>query len=414
MKNKILLGALLLGTATIMSSCSDDNDCNPTILQPTEFHLNTPGYANEDVNMKLTDALTLTWSQPQYTAENAPVNATYEIQLSKNGNYTTAYDDNADDNSNADYIVMDEKFTTCASAVPAESIDKCLVKLLQWTDETMVPDLQTVFVRVNSYIADGTLKRYAIASNAIQLSVVPYYIELSDAAPIMWYLVGNNIMDGSWSNLFENLGIGSGPMFIIPGNTYDKTTGAGEIQYLNYFTTDGWKLLSTHYPTDASNTQMSWDYGFMGGGSANTAVFRNGDNDAGNIWCEPEGIYLVTVNTASNECKISKYENQSPTVYDKICITGSFNDWSDTEMIPANKEGQNHVWYYIADFSSDVTSIKFKIAGSWDTNWGYGSYDGEINTVGTGTGGGCNIGVAPGTWIIAFNDITGDFSIIKK
>ena len=59
-----------------------------------------------------------------------------------------------------------------------------------------------------------------------------------------------------------------------------------------------------------------------------------------------------------------------------------------------------------------VEQMKFKIAGSWDTNWGYGSEDGEVNTCGKCTAGGKNIGVAEGTWVIMFNDITGEFSII--
>ena len=35
MKNKLLLGAVLVGTAGIFAACSDDNDSNPTLIQPT-------------------------------------------------------------------------------------------------------------------------------------------------------------------------------------------------------------------------------------------------------------------------------------------------------------------------------------------------------------------------------------------
>ena len=102
-------------------------------------------------------------------------------------------------------------------------------------------------------------------------------------------------------------------------------------------------------------------------------------------------------------------------VYDQICMAGLFNEWSDTNMTPANKSGENHVWVYIMDVpAGETVQMKFKIAGSWDTNWGYGSADGEVNTCGKGTGGGHNIGVAEGTWVIVFNDITGEFSITPK
>ena len=147
---------------------------------------------------------------------------------------------------------------------------------------------------------------------------------------------------------------------------------------------------------------------------ANKALYRNGGKDYGNIWCEPEGYYLVTVNTATNECSIVK-QDITPKVYSQICMAGSFNEWGDANMTPANKSGENHVWTYVMDVpAGETVQMKFKIAGSWDTNWGYGSEDGEVNTCGKGTGGGKNIGVAEGTWVIVFNDITGEFTILPK
>lgn len=46
MKNKYIIGALLIGIISLFASCSDDNDSNPTLIQPKEFTLNTPEYAN--------------------------------------------------------------------------------------------------------------------------------------------------------------------------------------------------------------------------------------------------------------------------------------------------------------------------------------------------------------------------------
>ena len=92
MKNKLLLGAVLVGTAGIFAACSDDNDSNPTLIQPTEFVLNTPAYVNETVDLENTEALRLTWSQPEYTTGNAPINATYEIQVSPTNSFTVSTD----------------------------------------------------------------------------------------------------------------------------------------------------------------------------------------------------------------------------------------------------------------------------------------------------------------------------------
>jgi len=407
MKTKILLGALLVGMVGSFTACSDDNDSNPTLIQPTEFTLNTPAYVNEDVDLATTESLHLTWSQPQYTADNAPINATYEVQVSPSNSFTVSTAEaDADESGStvADYAIIDKTTTTCYTDLAASDLARALMKVAKWSEDAM-PATQTAYIRISAYILEGTTsttKLNEVISNVIQVNVNPYYIELKDAAPIMWYIVGNSIGDGAWS---DKPGESSFPLFLQNGYTYDKTTGAGEITYLNYFDTEGWKL----QPAD-----FNWDYGFMGGGSANTAEYRNGGGDNGNIWCDPAGIYLVTVNTGNNTCTI-KAQDITPTVYDQICITGSFCDWGDVNMLPAKNNGENHVWYYTLTVNAgEVAQIKFKIPGSWDTNWGFGSADGEVNVCGKGTNGGHNIGVAEGTWIIGFNDITGEFSIIAK
>jgi len=403
MKHKILLGALILCSVSMFMACSDDNDSNPTLIQPTEFVLNTPAYVNETVDLETTDALQLSWSQPKYTAENAPINATYEIQVSPTNSFTVSTTEaEADEEGTlvADYAIIDRTTMLCKDSLSSEDLDRALITVAKWSEDA-VPAEQKAYIRVMAYVLEGSVKRGQIASNVVELNVKPYYIELKDASPIMWYIVGNNIADGAWS---DKPGESSLPMFLQSGYVYDKKTGAGEITYLNYFTTDGWKI----QPAD-----FDWNYGFMGDG-ANKATYRNGGGDNGNIWVEPEGYYLVTVNTGTNTCTIEK-QDITPTVYSQICITGSFNEWADTNMNPANKSGENHVWYYTMTVSEGtVEQIKFKIPDSWDTNWGYGSADGEINVCGKGTNGGKNIGVAAGTWIVGFNDITGEFSIVAK
>lgn len=408
MKNKLLLGAMLLGTACLFTACDDDNDSNPVLIQPTEFTLNTPAYINETVNLASSGDLHLTWSQPKYTADNAPINATYEVQVSATGSYTTSYEEEQADESGekvADYAIIDRTTTLCTYDLAAADLAKALQQVVKYTEDE-VPQSLTAYIRVNAYVAEGTKKLNAIASNVINLGVQPYYIELKDAAPIMWYILGNNFGDGSWGTTNEGIGTKCFPFFLQSDYSYDKATGAGEIVYMNYFTTDGFKI----NPSNLGD----WDHGFMSGGSANTAVYRNAEGDAGNIWVDPAGIYKVTINTGTNECTFEK-QDITPTVYSSICITGSFCDWGDVAMTPVNMAGENHVWCYeLTVAAGETAQIKFKIPGSWDTNWGYGSYDGEVNTCGKGTGGGANIGVTEGTWIVMFNDIDGTFSIIAK
>ena len=419
MKNKYIIGAMLVGIISLFASCSDDNDSNPTLIQPTEFKLNTPEYVNSTIDLEHSTGLGLTWSQPKYTADNAPINVTYEVQVSPTNSFTVSTDEAAADESGekvADYGVLSHTTQLCNTSASAEEIDKALVKILKLT-EANVPAEQDAYVRVNAFILEGTNRLNPIASNSVQLKVKPYYVELKDATPIMWYLVGN-MFGGKWAG-DKITGTDNLPMFLKPNFAYDKKTGAGEIEYTNYFLTGayndkaecadaGFKILPASF---------SWDYSMNAdGGKAGTIVYR-GDtgSDGGHIVAPEAGYYTVTINTANNTATMVKYEDEVNKTYGTIQIAGSFNEWADTPMLPYNTEGvENHAWYYVMEVPAGETAqFKFKIAGSWDTSWGYGKADGDINMFGKCEAGGKNLGLAEGKYVISFNDITGAFSIVK-
>ena len=424
MKNKYIIGALLIGIISLFASCSDDNDSNPTLIQPKEFTLNTPEYANATtIDLEKSTGLELTWSQPKYTADNAPINATYEVQVSPTNSFTVSTDEAAADESGEkvpDYAVLSNTTQKCDISASAEEMDKALVKILKWT-EGNVPAEQEMYVRVNAYILEGTNHLNPIASNSVKLNVKPYYIELKDAVPTMWYLVGY-MFGAKWAN-DKNIGVDALPMFLKPNFSYDKKTGAGEIEYTNYFLTGdyndkaecdgaGFKIL----PSD-----FNWDYSMNAilnneiSAKKGTIENRNGGADGGHIVASEAGYYTITINTADNTAKMEKYEG-NVTNYGTIQIATSLDDFaSDTPMLPYNTEGvENHAWYYVMEVPAGQTvSFKFKIAGSWDTNWGYGAADGAINMYGKCEANGHNIGLAEGKYVISFNDITGAFSIVK-
>ena len=424
MKNKYIIGALLIGIISLFASCSDDNDSNPTLIQPKEFTLNTPEYANATtIDLEKSTGLELTWSQPKYTADNAPINATYEVQVSPTNSFTVSTDEAAADESGEkvpDYAVLSNTTQKCNISASAEEMDKALVKILKWT-EGNVPAEQEMYVRVNAYILEGTNHLNPIASNSVKLNVKPYYIELKDAVPTMWYLVGN-MFGAKWAN-DKNIGVDALPMFLKPNFSYDKKTGAGEIEYTNYFLTGdyndkaecdgaGFKIL----PSD-----FNWDYSMNAilnneiSAKKGTIENRNGGADGGHIVASEAGYYTITINTADNIAKMEKYEGNVNN-YGTIQIATSLDDFaSDTPMLPYNTEGvENHAWYYVMEVPAGQTvSFKFKIAGSWDTNWGYGAADGAINMYGKCEANGHNIGLAEGKYVISFNDITGAFSIVK-
>lgn len=419
MKNKYIIGALLVGIISLFASCSDDNDSNPTLTQPKEFVLNTPAYANATIDLEKSTGLELTWSQPKYTADNAPINATYEVQVSPTNSFTVSTDEAAADESGEkvpDYAVLSNTTQKCNISASAEEMDKALVKILKWT-EGNVPAEQEMYVRVNAYILEGTSRLNPVASNSVKLNVKPYYIELKDAVPTMWYLVGN-MFGGKWAG-DKNIGVDALPMFLKPNFSYDKKTGAGEIEYTNYFLTDefdekaesavaGFKILPSSF---------DWNYSMDGGGKLKDNIAYRGstNSDGGHILAGADGYYTITLNTANNTATMVKYEG-NVTNYGTIQIATSLDDFaSDTPMLPYNTEGvENHAWYYVMEVPAGQTvSFKFKIAGSWDTNWGYGAEDGAVNMYGKCEANGHNIGLTEGKYCISFNDITGAFSIVK-
>ena len=419
MKNKYMIGALLFGIISLFASCSDDNDSNPTLIQPTEFKLNTPEYANGFIDLEKSKELNFTWSQPKYTADNAPLNVTYEIQVSPKNSFTVSTDEAANDESGekiADYDILSPTTQYCNATISAEEIDKSLVRVLKFK-ENEVPAEQEVSIRINAYIVEGNKRLNPVISNVVTLKAKPYYIELKDATPIMWYLVGN-MFGGKWGDNKESIGVENLPMFMKPNFRYDKKTGTGEIEYTNFFLTDefnekaesavaGFKILPSSF---------NWDYSMDGGGKLKDNIAYRGstNSDGGHILAGAAGYYTITLNTAKNIATMVKYEG-NVTNYGTIQISGSFNDWADTPMLPYNTEGvENHAWYYVMDVPAGETAqFKFKIEGSWDTSWGYGAEDGAINMYGKCDAGGKNIGLAEGKYVISFNDITGSFSIVK-
>ena len=421
MKNKYMMGALLIGIISLFASCSDDNDSNPTLIQPTEFKLNTPEYANGFIDLEKSKELNFTWSQPKYTADNAPLNVTYEIQVSPKNSFTVSTDEAAADESGekvADYDILSPTTQYCNATITAEEIDKSLVRVLKFKENEVPAELE-VGIRINAYIVEGNKRLNPVISNVVTLKAKPYYIELKDATPIMWYLVGN-MFGGKWGDKKASIGDQSLPMFLKPNFRYDKKTGTGEIEYTNYFLTDNFTGKESALAGFKIQSDFDWGHSMDGGsgtddGNYDKIVYRGSTNyDGGHILASAAGYYTITLNTANNTAKMEKYEGDV-TDYGTIQITGTFNDGADTPMLPYNTEDvENHAWYYIMEVpAGETVQFKFKTAGSEGTSWGYGAEDGAINMYGKCDAGGKNIGLEEGKYVISFNDITGSFSIVK-
>lgn len=78
MKNILKSTLMLVLGLGLFSACSDDNDSNPTVKEPTTFVLNTPALANAEIDLANSDVLELTCSQPDY---GFPARTLYHVQV---------------------------------------------------------------------------------------------------------------------------------------------------------------------------------------------------------------------------------------------------------------------------------------------------------------------------------------------
>ncbi len=397
---------MLLAGALAFTSCSDDNESNPTLITPAagSFMLNQPSVSGANVDLSKSSTITLNWSQPQFTNFNAPVVATYEVEVSTSGIFSQAYIDAEDaDNSTADYYKLGNSYTSCTANINAEEIDKAIEILNGW-DETSIPAISDLYFRVHAAVKNaGQVVCSEISSNAVKISAVPYYIELKAADPELWWLIGGDICDGSWGSDVGKCVI---PFQTVEGFDYDKKTGQGEITWTGYLAGNGFKLRGDM--NDGWATQ--W-----GQGDAFGSYVKN-DGGSGNITVPAPGYYTITLNTATDALSVTAYEG-TPSSFTSMCISGDFNDWGDTAMTPCFTFGDavNHDWYIDNVVIAPSQKIKFKESGSWDYNTGGPiSYTNGGDIYGYGTNGGPDIVPEPGTYMIIYNDITRYYRFIKK
>ena len=397
-KSTILMAAAGL---FVLTSCEDDNESNPTIAQPTTFVLNQPA-VNGNIDLEKSSTVALTWSQPTpYNDFNAPVVPTYTVEVSPTGSFNRAFDVNAEDNTGADFFALEETYSSGKNVeLNTETLDRMLIQLNGWNEASKVPSLIDLSFRVKAAIRDASFREYnPIYSNVVTMKAVPYYIELKPAAPIIWYMVGNCIGSASWSNGADQVGKGLVPMFLVPNEEYDKATGGGLTSFTGFFPEDGqFKFVLT--PGDW-NTQLNFT------NVKNPGSFLiDADGDNHNIGIGEKGYYTIKLDTRTNDITIEKYDGNVQ-VYDQLCVAGTFNEWSDTEMTPVfTLDGcENHIWSYEVNGGD---KLKVKIPGSWETNWGY-----KNGLTGSGDNDG-NLVVPDGKYLLLFNDITGDYMLIEQ
>lgn len=424
MKKIFSYALMMIATTVAFTSCEDDHDSNPVIETPTEFTINNPAVGDAVVDLDKSKTFNLTWSQPKFTSMDAPVSAHYQVQISPTGTFEREFDTGRtlDENKGCDYASIEETFTSCNADIPTKDIAKALQRVMRW-EEDKVPATFEAKMRVRAFVSNASqeIVSQVVSSNTIGFKCAPTYVELKDIDAIMWYLVGN-MFGAKWGS---DIGVDALPMFKIPAYEYNKKTGAGEIEYINYFTSGEY---NDKVECDASGfkiqrSDFNWSYSMNADitkevkDRKGTIINRNNGEDGGHILAPKAGYYKITLNTEKNEAKMEEYKVSEPTNYGVIQIACS-SDWNkDIPMLPYNKEGvENHAWYYVMDVPAEGVQFKLKIAGSWDTNWGNateGAKEGDpVGVCNTKTGG-ANIGLKKGKYVISFNDINGVISIVE-
>lgn len=394
MKNNIKYGFFALAACLAFASCEDDRDANPTVQQPAEgtFVLNDPAGVSQLIDLENSKCINLAFSQPDY---GFPAAAKYKVEVSLKDSFTILYDNEADDNSAADYFVLDEVFSTCNIEVRSEGIADAMQRLAGYKEDA-VPEKEDLYMRVVASLA-GTQD---IASNSVRLSVVPMFVQLGGGTPDIWFMVGGGIGDGSWGNDgLKNIGKSLIPLEGKIGGIFDKN-GLGQLTFTGHFVA-GTEFKIIHTPG-------KWDeqWGMKDG----KFVAKTPDLEPDNIKVEETGYYTVTLDTKKSSCSMEKYDG-TPKVYTEMLISGGFNEWgTSTQMLPVQTiEGaENHVWAFDIE-GLDGDGAKF-LQSRWAPNWGASDFP-----FGYGENNGANIKApeAGKNYRAVFNDITGFYYFVE-
>ena len=241
-----------------------------------------------------------------------------------------------------------------------------------------------------------------VYTNVQQVKIYPYFIK--ESLPQFWYLTGGIIADASWSNDPSVIGIGMMPMYVKEGESYDKFTGDGIVQYTGYLNAGEFKIIA---PKGLSN----WNYGLGGGNITKDGgedfKYRDGGDDPGNLVVADPGYYVLEVNTKENKLKVTPY-NADYKYYKGEVVDYTTMKIGDTEMAPITTiEGvPNHDWYAEITLSAK-TEMSFT---SGEATWGSSIFPCAIGNKDDGVSIPCD----KGTYKVYFNDISGAYSFVEQ
>lgn len=396
---KINISSLLLIGVYALIGCSQDTDSNPIYRQPDSFVLNTPAYATAIYDLENSESLEFTCVQPDYGFTAA---TTYAVQLSFNDVWT-------DETETAAATYQELSTTSTQAKILADAVEmaKAIVMLSGWTgeDDFDGQDIE-LYVRLKATVAS---MKPAVYSNSVKIKVLPYYIELKDADPSFFFLVGNYV--GGWDIGMGDIGRTLIPMSLVPEYVYDKKTGAGKFTYTGYFeaatNNNGFKLIGMINGAISWNEQ--WGNGEDGDLPGNTDLkhLHSEGGNPGHLGVAESGWYKIDVNdNEEQKLTFEKLDKEPHAAFESIQLLGEFSEWDTNPVEMTRIASTTHSWTTTITFN-ETGVVKFRANRGWDTNWGN---DAEHFPFGLGQQGAKDIPVQPGEYIVTFNDIEGSYA----
>jgi len=239
---------ILLAGLTFFGACTTDLSDHPVVATPGSFVLNTPTYVSGIYDLRNTETVLLTTSQPNYGFTAA---TTYSVQVSTESSFT-------------DFATLPTSYTTARMEVSASEMATVLVGLLGITEEADFPtDPFPVYIRLAAVLTDNTgqvLSNTQTLSNIIELpQVLSYFALPSMTMPDNIYLTGNVVGNWDWAAANAMIPVNGTPgqFWCIQylGKTEDGTNANAEIKFNTARAWDGNDFgMKTAAIDDASKT----------------------------------------------------------------------------------------------------------------------------------------------------------------
>ena len=330
MKAKYFLSGLFFALgALLMTSCDSDRDDNPILdlsNMTNEFVLNTPAYAAQLTDLATSNDVKFTWSQPNYGITLA---TTYAFQVSLEETFKDAVlDADGNETTPANYQELPGSFQTVTGALSAAAINRAIVALAGWEEESQVPASMPIFFRCKATLADAVIP--AVFSNVVKINVVPSFKVTSSYEEFV-YAIGD---DSGWATV------------------HPLRSAVEDDAFTGVYT--GFAFLNAEFKFRSH--EDSWDAPDWGVGDEEGKLAAQ----AGNITVSSPGFYKMEMSLVDLTYKLT------PIASIGVIGPAQAGGWNDDTDMTYNAE--TGAWEVEMELAAD--ELKFRANDDWGINWG--------------------------------------------